>query len=145
MNKKLIALIVLLLLIQFIPLDRENPQSSPATEIVLQSEVQTIVEKACYDCHSNKTNWPWYSYVAPVSFIVTRHVSEGRDEINFSIWQEYSNKRKARKLKEIVEEVEEGEMPLSSYIITHPEANLKEEEINKLINWVKSDSLYIPE
>jgi len=136
---------VALVLIQFIPVNRDNPESDPQLEITLQPELRTIVEKACYDCHSNKTNWPWYSYVAPVSFIVANHVKEGRGEMNFSLWKLYSEKRKNRKLKELVEEVEEGEMPLPPYTITHSEANLTEEEINTLLQWAKSDSLYISE
>ena len=145
MKKIIIAVIVALLVIQFIPVNRDNPESDSQSEIALQPNVKTIVEKACYDCHSNKTNWPWYSYVAPVSFIVAKHVEDGRDELNFSIWQEYSEKRKSKKLKELVEEVEEGEMPLFPYPVTHPEASLTEEEINTLIQWAKSDSLYISE
>ncbi|KAA3614139.1 MAG: heme-binding protein [Calditrichaeota bacterium] len=143
MKKALIALIIVLIIIQFIPLNRDNPASNPTSEIKLKPEVKPIIEKACYDCHSNNTNWPWYSFVAPVSFFVVNHVQEGRDELNFSIWQEYSQKRKSRKLKELVEEVEEGEMPLPPYIITHSEADLTEEEIGTLIKWAKSDSLYI--
>ncbi len=142
MNKKLIVVIAVLVLIQLYPINRDNPQSDPLSEIVLQPDTKNIVEKACYDCHSNKTNWPWYSYVAPVSWIVAKHVKDGRDELNFSIWQEYSQKRKSKKLEELVEEMEEGKMPLSSYTITHPEAKLSEEEINKLVMWAKSDSLY---
>ncbi len=143
MKKKLIIVIAVLVLIQLYPINRDNPQSDPMSEIVLQPDTKTIAEKACYDCHSNKTNWPWYSYVAPVSWVVAKHVKDGRDEVNFSIWNEYSEKRKSKKLEELVEEMEEGKMPLSPYTITHPEAKLSEEEINKLVMWAKSDSLYI--
>ncbi len=143
MNKKLIIVIAVLVLIQLYPINSDNPQSDPMSEIVLQPDTKTIVEKTCYDCHSNKTNWPWYSYIAPVSWVVAKHVKDGRDELNFSIWQEYSQKRKSKKLEELVEEMEEGKMPLSPYTITHPEAKLSEEEINKLVMWAKSDSLYI--
>ena len=145
MKKIVVAITAILVLIQFIPVNRDNPESDSHLEIVLQPEVKTIVEKACYDCHSNKTNWPWYSYVAPVSFIVAKHVEDGRDEMNFSLWQTFSKKRKSKKLKELVEEVEEGEMPLFPYPVTHPEADLSKEEINTLISWAKSDSLYISE
>ena len=94
-------------------------------------------------CHSNKTNWPWYSYVAPLSFIVANHVKEARHELNFSLWQTYSKKRKSKKLSELVEEVEEGEMPLFPYPLIHPRAKLSKQEINILISWAKDDSLYI--
>jgi Haem-binding domain len=145
MNKKLMIIIGLLLVIQLYPVNRDNPQSDPQLEIKLQPEVKQIIEKACYDCHSNKSNWPWYSYVAPVSWFVASHVQEGRHEMNFSVWQDYTQKRKSKKLGEIVEEIEEGEMPLPPYKITHSEANLSDEEIATIINWAKSDSLYRPE
>jgi Haem-binding domain len=142
MNKKLMIIIGLLLVIQLYPVNRDNPQSDPQLEIKLQPEVKQIVEKACYDCHSNKSNWPWYSYVAPVSWFVASHVEEGRHEMNFSVWQDYTPKRKSKKLGEIVEEIEEGEMPLAPYKLTHSQANLSDGEVATLINWAKSDSLY---
>jgi cytochrome c551/c552 len=132
MRKILIAVIIILLIIQFIPVNKDNPESDPQSEIALQSDVKVVLEKACYDCHSNKTVWPWYSNVAPVSWFVVNHVEEARHELNFSIWQKYSKKRKSKKLKQIVEEVEEGEMPLFSYVLMHSQADLSDEEINTL-------------
>lgn len=137
------ASFIILVLIQFIPVKRDNPKSDPTLEIILETETKIIIEKACYDCHSNKTNWPWYSYVAPLSFIVANHVKEARHELNFSLWQTYSKKRKSKKLSELVEEVEEGEMPLFPYPLIHPRAKLSKQEIDILISWAKNDSLYI--
>lgn len=141
-TKAAYTLIIILALIQLIPVEKENP-AAPADQFVeFPHDVGAIVKKACADCHTFKTQWPWYSYVAPVSWIVANHVVEGREELNFSVWQSYSDKDKAHKLKDIVEEVEKGKMPLFPYTITHPQASLTQDEVQTLLNWVKSDSLF---
>lgn len=146
MKGKLIKIaLALFVLIQFVPVNRENPPVRPDDEIVMPAVVRNIVTRACYDCHSNSTQWPWYSYVAPVSFFVAHHVEEGRKELNFSVWQSYSAKRKSKKLKEIGEQVEKGKMPLSGYTLLHGEAALDAKDKQVLVNWTrKADTLYIP-
>lgn len=118
----LIAIGVVLILIQLIPIDRTNP---PVTQEIQWNspETQAIAQRACYDCHSNETAWPWYSYVAPISFRVAEHVEEGRDHLNFSEWD-----RPNEDADEIMEVIKEGEMPLSDYLLLHGEARLTEEE-----------------
>ncbi|WP_258102744.1 heme-binding domain-containing protein [Marinoscillum sp. MHG1-6] len=107
-------------------------------EVLIAPEVSKILRKACYDCHSNETVYPWYGNIAPVSWLVYHDVEEGREELNFSEWIPYSLKKKNHKLEEIAEEVEEGKMPLPIYVSIHPEADLTREERELLINWAKN-------
>ena len=127
----------LLVAAQLVPIRPTNPpEPSP---LKTSTEVETILQKACYDCHSNKTKWPWYSRVAPLSWWVIDHVEEGRDELNFSAWDSMSPKKRSKKLGELVEEVEEGEMPLPSYTLMHSEAKLTPQEIKILADWAKAN------
>jgi len=140
MKLTLVITVVVFALIQLIPVDRDNPTTDPSSEIILQGEVKLIIQTACYDCHSHNTTWPWYSNVAPVSWLVSYDVHQARDEMNFSQWNSYSAKKMDRKFREIVEEVEEEEMPLPIYLITHSEADLDESQRAILINWARSNS-----
>ena len=119
--------------IQFIPVVRSNPPI--LAEIEAPEEVLTIIRRACYDCHSNETIWPWYSYVAPVSWLVESDVKVGRSNVNFSEWNEYSQKLQNLKRYKIGEEVEEGEMPLWFYVSLHSEAQLSQADIDLIISW----------
>ena len=134
-----IVIFVLFLLIQFIPIDRNNPPVE--SEVPATLEVRSILKRSCYDCHSNETIWPWYSRVAPVSWLVIYDVNEGRNELNFSTWNKYSSSKKAKKLKEVAEEIEEGEMPLWIYLPTHPNARLSLEDRKILQTWLQSTSI----
>jgi hypothetical protein len=97
-----------------------------------------IVERACADCHTHDTVWPWYSRVAPVSWWVVDHVEEGREHLNFSTWGTQDSDRQDHKLEELVEYVENREMPLRSYMARHPEARITDEERQKLVDWADS-------
>ncbi len=99
-------------------------------------EVEAIMKKACFDCHSEKTNYPWYSKITPVNYWMAHHVEEGREHLDFSNWANYSLKKKEHKMDEVYEEVEEKHMPLKSYTITHGE--LTDAEIKTLVDWGKS-------
>ena len=129
----LFFVIDLFVVIQFIPVNRDNPEI--IGEIEAPADVMSILQRSCYDCHSNETIWPWYSYVAPASWLVARDVHEGREELNFSEWTSYSEKQKRHKRKECGEEVEEGEMPLWFYTPLHPEAELLPEDVETLLRW----------
>ncbi|KAA3655857.1 MAG: hypothetical protein DWQ10_16665 [Calditrichaeota bacterium] len=132
----LILLIVMFIIIQFVPVERTNPpQNAP---IAVTGDVAQIMKSACYDCHSNTTVWPWYSHVAPVSWILSDHVRNGRRHLNFSAWNEYSKKKKLKKLDEIVEEIEKGNMPLAGYVKLHSEADLSTDQKQKLIAWANA-------
>ena len=122
-----IALIVILVLIQLIPINRTNP--TVTREVVWNSpETRAIAQRACFDCHSNETVWPWYSYVAPISLRVASHVREGREHLNFSEWD-----RGNAESDEIIKSIKEGEMPLWDYLLAHPEAKLSADEQQSLI------------
>ena len=127
------VLIVAFIGIQFIHIERTNP---PITgEIDAPAPVKEIFRRSCYDCHSNETVWPWYSYIAPASWLLEDDVNEGRDELNFSEWSSYDDKRKQKKIKEIWEEVNEGEMPQWYYIIMHRDASLSDAEKQAIHDW----------
>lgn len=132
--KIIIAILVIAALaIQFVPVSRTNP---PVTgEISAPEEVMTIFKTSCYDCHSNESVWPWYSYVAPVSWLVAHDVEDGREEMNFSEWASYSAEDKKDLTEEIWEEVEEDHMPLWFYLILHPGAKLSAEDKEILKGW----------
>ncbi|MFN7967400.1 MAG: heme-binding domain-containing protein [Acidobacteriota bacterium] len=119
--------------IQFVPVDRSNPPVE--TEFAVPAEVRTILRRACYDCHSNETVWPWYSRVAPISWLVASDVQEGRDEMNFSTWNRWSAKKRNRAARKIWEQVKNEEMPLWFYIPLHAESRLTVEDRAMLQAW----------
>ncbi len=119
--------------IQLIPVDRSNPPGE--TDIPTSPDVKAILKRACYDCHSNETVWPWYSRVAPVSWLVVWDVRKGREELNFSTWNRYGAEERAKKVKESREEVEDGEMPPWFYVAVHPQARLSTEDRGVLDAW----------
>ena len=125
-----------LVAIQFVPVARANPPVDSAAP--MPADVEAIARRACFDCHSNETVWPWYAYVAPVSWLVAHDVEEGRSELNFSTWDSYPADRLDHKMEELEEEVREGEMPLEIYVPLHPEARLSEAERDVLIQWARS-------
>lgn len=133
-----IVLFAVFLAIQFYRPARVNPEINPAEEIAgVPENVAGILQKSCNDCHTNNTNWRWYSNVAPVSWEMVEHVEKGREELNFSIWNTYTAKRKDHKLDEICEQIETKEMPLPSYLRVHWDAELNAEEIKTLCDWAK--------
>ncbi|GAA4274460.1 heme-binding domain-containing protein [Aquimarina gracilis] len=138
---KIIALVLLgvLLIMQFIRPDKnESGYDSIAyfeNETQPSDQIRTILKDNCYDCHSNHTIYPWYAEVAPVSYWLADHVEHGREHFNVSDWEGYTNKKKDHKLDELIEEVEEGEMPLNSYTWMHGNLNKEDKEI--LIQWAK--------
>lgn len=131
-----VIVIVGLLLIQFMPIDLSNPKVEE--DIPTSPEVKSILKRACYDCHSNETVWPWYSRIAPVSWLLLWDVKEGREELNFSTWNRYGAKEQSKKIHESWEEVEEGEMPLWFYLPLHPEAALSDTDRAALREWAKA-------
>jgi hypothetical protein len=132
-RRVVLALGVVALGIQFVPVQRTNP---PVTaEIRAPAEVHAILRRACYDCHSNQTRWPWYAHVAPVSWLVAKDVADGRRKLNFSDWGTYHVDRQETKIHEIWEEVSTGEMPLAIYRPLHPEAKLTEADRAVLGQW----------
>lgn len=126
---KLISLIIIsgLVMMQFYPVYRDNP---PVTKkIFFDSKTEQLLKRSCYDCHSNETNWPWYSNIAPMSWFVAYDVNKGRTLLNFSTGH-------IKDAKEIIEEINEGKMPLIQYTILHPSAKLTPNERQILISGI---------
>ncbi len=140
LKKIILSLLVLLVLIQFIRIDKTNPPVDKSKDFITltvpSTEVQGILLTSCYDCHSNETSYPWYTNVAPLSWWLKHHINEGREHLNFSEWGNYTEKRQQHKLDECIEEVLEGEMPLSSYTITHKDASLTPAQQQRLTAWI---------
>jgi len=134
-----LGLLVILVILQFFQIDKTNPESDPAKDLIAMTspseDVKLILEKACYDCHSNQTEYPWYTSVAPVSWWIKDHIDHGKGHLNFSEWGDYSVKKQDHKLEELIEEVEEGEMPLDSYTWVHGDARLSDAQKKSLMDW----------
>ncbi|MBI2427949.1 MAG: heme-binding domain-containing protein [Ignavibacteriales bacterium] len=133
---------VIFVLIQFIQPNRDNPQFDPAmtmqAELNVPANIVSLLDRGCYDCHSNETRWPFYAYVAPASWLVSYDVSEGRKHFNMSEWGKYRMSKKASILGGINSAVKEKEMPLPKYIPLHPEADLTDAERDTLAAWAQS-------
>jgi len=120
---------------------RTSPPSDPAQSITSALPVPATVEAAltrsCYDCHSHRTRWPWYSQVAPVSWLIANDVNEGRGHLNFSTWAAYSPVKAADKLEDIDKEVSERGMPPTSYTLIHRDARLSDAEVAAVVAWAR--------
>ncbi len=143
-----LAVVAAFVAIQFVNRpDRTNPPEDPSLTFASQKfvppAVSAMLERSCYDCHSNRTVWPWYSAIAPVSWLVADDVQEGRSHLNFSEWGTYKRKRQASRLEGISSEVDRDQMPLPSYVLLHSNAKLTEEDKDLLCDWADrvSDSL----
>jgi hypothetical protein len=125
--------------LQFTGPARTNPETDDAlalerTESVPPGVARTLAA-ACGDCHSHRTRWPWYSFVAPASWWTVGHVNRGRAELNLSIWATYSTRMRATRLRAMCALVRSGEMPLRAYTMAHPEARVTEDQIQELCDW----------
>ena len=136
-----ILLLIALVIIQFIRPEKnintsENSMAKDISKVyVVPADVHTILQTSCYDCHSNNTKYPWYANVQPVAWWLNDHIKEGKKELNFSAFADYRIRRKYRKLEEIVELVDENEMPLSSYTFIHRDANLSKDQKKSITTW----------
>ena len=139
LKRILLALVILLVVAQVIRPARTNPPIDPAHELVAPQPVASILQRSCYDCHSNHTVWPWYAQVAPVSWLLADDVHDGRAEMNFSEWTTFTPRRSARKLQELCEQVEQGEMPLWFYVPLHSAAKLSDADRKTLCDWAKGE------
>lgn len=126
-----------LIVMQVLPVDRSDPPDDGPMEIG-DPVVAEIVERACVDCHTNHTTWPWYSKIAPVSWWIADHVEEGREHLNLSEWGALDASGQDHKLEELAEYVENREMPLPSYTWLHGEARLTDEERRALVDWANA-------
>jgi hypothetical protein len=133
-----LVFIAALVVCQAIRLEKSNPQAR--LDAALDPAIKPLLKRACYNCHSNETVWPWYSYVAPVSWLVTSDVREGRQHVNFSEWMNYSAEVQGHKKYQIGQEVEQKAMPPWYYSIMHGEARLSTEERDRIKAWASPSS-----
>ena len=131
--------VVVFVVVQFIRPAKTNPAIDQASalesHVQVDPKVAAILDRSCNDCHSNKTRWPWYSHVAPVSWFVIDHVNEGRDHLNFSEWGSYDAEQQRGLLRDICGEVKQGSMPLSSYTPLHPGSKLSGDDVATICGW----------
>ncbi len=144
---KIVKIIALILLvgfvgIQFVPTDLNQSDTVPKTDFLLvnntQESISALLQESCYDCHSNNTEYPWYNKVQPVAWFLEDHINEGKEELNFNEWDAYSNRRKNSKLKSIISQVKDDEMPLASYTLIHNDAKLSNSEKTLIIDYMKN-------
>ncbi len=147
MKKKLqvglISIAVLFLLIQVKRPERTNPPVDPTktiqAHIQVPQEINSLIDRSCKDCHSNNTVWPWYTNIAPASWLVASDVMEGRRHLNFSEWGNYKKNKQGKRLSQIYEEVTGKSMPLSVYLPLHPEAKLTEQDRAMFGAWAQKE------
>ena len=143
----LLILLVVFIGIQFIPTERNQSDTVPSTDFLLVNNtpenISKLLQVSCYDCHSNNTEYPWYNKIQPAAWFLEDHIKEGKKELNFNEWEEYSNRRKNSKLKSITSQIRDDEMPLFSYTLVHRDAVLSESEKKLVIDYMKQvrDSL----
>ncbi|HEX2919604.1 MAG TPA: heme-binding domain-containing protein [Bacteroidales bacterium] len=135
----LAGLAIIFVLIQFIPWGIPENKPETSDNIIhgefIPEQIIFQLKVSCFDCHSDQTNFPWYSKIAPVSWWLAGHISEGKEHLNFSNWAQYSKREKLGLLEDIIEETESGAMPLRSYLIVHRDARLNNEKITSIKNW----------
>lgn len=138
-----LSLVVLFISVQFVRPNRTNPpfeqQRTIESRVRVTPEVAAIFERACKDCHSNRTEWPWYAQVAPVSWYVVEHVEHGRRNLNFSEWAIYEREQADWLLGAICKTAERGRMPLSSYTRLHRAARLSPADVQTLCAWSQAE------
>jgi len=146
--KKVVKIVVIVLAVafviaQFFRPDRTLPPENPADTLEASTQVpqnvEAILTRSCVDCHSNRTTYPWYSNVSPFSWFLANHINEGRQELNISTWNTTDIKRRVRKLDKMCEEVQNGEMPLPSYLWIHWDAKLSPNDIKTLCSWTDAE------
>jgi hypothetical protein len=138
-KKILLGLLVALIITQFIQPSRNKSDQVLSTDLKktlnVPQDVQSILQIACYDCHSNNTKYPWYSRIQPLGWMLANHIRNGKAELNFSDFGSYPKRRQVSKMNGIANSLKEGSMPLSSYTIIHKEARLTTDQKALLIDW----------
>jgi hypothetical protein len=138
------ALLLGAIALQFANPSHLNPAVIPGHDLMATNAppppVAALLKNACYDCHSSETKWPWYSYVAPISWPLVQHVNDARESLNFSDWPHNSPQRARKKWRRISEAVEAGEMPLPSYLWIHRESRLTAQQRRQLVEWAQQEA-----
>lgn len=142
MKRLALAAVVFLVVIQIFRPSTSNPPVDPKREIhanlSVEPAVATVLTRACNDCHSNRTAWPWYSHVAPTSWLVVSDVNRGRKALNFSEWAGYQAEAQQKQLSEICKEVSEEEMPGVAYTLMHRHAKLSTDDVATICRWTRT-------
>ncbi|MFC4691348.1 heme-binding domain-containing protein [Dokdonia genika] len=139
--------LVALVVIQFFPIILNESNYVPQSDFMVENQVPATIKNrlqvSCYDCHSNNTDYPWYSKIQPAAWFLEDHIQEGKDELNFNEWATYSDRRKNSKLRSIISQIEEDKMPLDSYTLIHKDAILSDEDKRMIIDYMTAlkDSL----
>jgi len=139
MKKILLAILVVIVLIQFIRPEKNISNkdiNDISTVMDVPENVQEIIKTSCADCHSNTTKYPWYSEIAPVSWYLASHVNDGKKHLNFSEWAAYNKNQKEHIIKDLKKELKSKEMPLNSYLWIHKEAIVSPEQYKIILDWV---------
>jgi len=137
-KKLLIVLLVIFVVAQAFRPEKNNSNDTSkdiSNSYVVPENVKTILAKACNDCHSNNTRYPWYAEVQPVAWWINDHVKDGKKHLNFNEFDGYRIAKQYKKLEECIEEVKDGEMPLTSFTIIHKDAKLSDDEKQILFTW----------
>lgn len=148
MVKKILKILVLLIVaamivLQFFRIDKVNPPVVKAetleASVAIPPEISLIIGRSCNDCHSNQTIYPWYSNVQPISWLLKNDIDDGRQKLNFSVWNTYTQQRRSKKLEQMCELLESKEMPLPSYLWIHRDSILSENDSKALCDWAKQE------
>ena len=151
-----LGLVAVFVLIQLVPVNRANPPIDPAKKLMPPPEVEAILRVSCYDCHSNETRWPWYSYVAPLSWWIANHVHDGQRRLNLSTWADIKPRAgrdeayrggpelsvvqyKRKLLGDMETDIQEGRMPISSYLIIHHDARMTPQQYQVVAAWLDAE------
>lgn len=144
---KIIAIVIVaaFIVIQFFRPDFTNPPINSAEVLQTPENVGAILKRSCSDCHSNETIYPWYSKIQPGAWFLADHIEEGRREMNFSVWETYTPRKKKRKFEEICEQIQAKQMPLPSYLWIHRDAQMSDADIKTLCDWANTEGAKIAE
>jgi serine/threonine protein kinase len=140
LKRIIFSLLIVFVGIQFIPANRNQSteilESDFTKSFEVPQEIQTLLKTSCYDCHSNNTSYPWYNKIQPASWFLEKHIKEGKEELNFSEFGANSKRKQRSKLKSIMSQIRDDEMPMLSYTLIHGDAKLSNSEKEQIINWV---------
>lgn len=145
--KKTLLVILFVILIAFITIQFIQPARNISGQVLqtdilkiynIPQNVSALFKNSCYDCHSNNTNYPWYSNIQPVGWFLAEDIKDGKAKVNFSEFGSLSSRRQISKLRNIEKRIKDGTMPLQGYQLMHPSARLTEEEKQMLIDWIQS-------
>ena len=138
-----VLVVAIVLVIQVIPVERNVSTVPPGQSFEktqkVPANVAAILKVSCYDCHSNNTRYPWYSELQPGAWFMARHITKGKEELNFDEFNNYSKRRKKAKIKSIISQIEKDQMPLKSYLLLHHDADLTPEQQKVLMQFFQSE------